>query len=221
MRNKLRELIGESFKKSRFRMHPNGFYQLDLAVGERCPPTRMHMWVPEPVKAQKNHNPIHNHTFSFDSFVLMGELTHREYSITPSQNGDGTHQLYNIVRGKSERTIMKPTGEIVSASKVGEGIFIAGERYSFGAGSFHESIGKPGELTVTLMRKYPDTRYSNPQVAGIKKYDTGDNDFERDKIDRSIPLKCLVTLLDTFDLKVLNAAIKFIDEPIRKVKNKA
>ncbi len=163
------------------RLHPNGFVQLDIADK-----IRLHVWpdnsavLPKP-KVVTN---IHDHTFDFESIVVVGSLTNLIYKF--SESASGKYYLYNV----KPYAVVKHWVPMVlqdqrrfNARIVGKCIQNAGESYTFPAFRFHETLWDALTLTVIKVGKtYPD-RYA--RVACDVK-EVPDNSFRREAADKKV-----------------------------------
>lgn len=127
------------------RLHPNGFVQLDLGNHKR-----LHIWPETPLIPGVRKEPIHDHTFSFDSEVLLGSLTNIVYELIEDESGN--FQLYTVkpflAVGK-ESPLIKLDDRKYYLS-VSERITVeAGHSYHFDAFRFHDS--EPHGLTASIM----------------------------------------------------------------------
>lgn len=162
-------------------MHPNGFLQHDLPDG-----SRLHIWSPDLPPAQLVHTPIHDHTFIFESRVVMGILEHHEFRAIPTSlpggsfvRGPGahlpsTHEVY-AVKGPC----LVPEGHTVNVQPAESHFHGVGASYVFGGPNrYHDTYGAEGTFTATIMRKTQTNLAEYPTVlvpVGMKP----DNDFRR------------------------------------------
>lgn len=203
MEKKLVKVIKGLLKTNQFRMHPNGFYQLDIGNN-----SRLHIWPPEKQEHQKNYNPIHDHTFSFDSFILIGHLKHYEYDYMEDE--DGEYQMYNVIPVEGNHTIMEPTGKFINIIKSKEMHLLPGSRYTFEKHKFHESVNEKGVLTATIMKKTQQGYDLRARIIGIRNHDPDDNSFDRTKIDQDKAHMYLEDVLANTGKNILYGAHKFI-----------
>ena len=86
----IREEIGIARTADRRpRVHGNGFIQLDLTDRRR-----LHVWGDHRIPRQSVPSTIHDHTFSFKSTIILGQLVHREIGIFPDTSGAYERELY-------------------------------------------------------------------------------------------------------------------------------
>lgn len=150
------------------RLHGNGFLQLDL---DRY--TRFHIWGGSLPPAQNVDTPIHDHTYSFRSFVLLGKLEHIVHTAVPGDR----YRLHTAQPREGADTGLVPTSELVDLPPTSTTLIKAGGLYDFTAFLFHQSVNA-APITATLMvrgNSHPDRR---PRIAVPSDLEP-DNDFER------------------------------------------
>lgn len=125
------------------RTHENGFIQ--VPVGEYA---RLHVWPDVPILKQKSDLPIHDHTFSFRSWVLAGELDHSIYDLQTTVVPEGA--FYEIHR-VTDRGKLAPTDLYANAKLLSRHLLPVGSVYELKYEHFHETQWR--EMTVTLMIK--------------------------------------------------------------------
>ena len=140
----------DSLRESGYRprMHPNGFIQLyvdDL--------TRLHVW-PWPLMAgeRPDASPLHDHTWSMRSVVLVGSIIQSVWTVGLEHGGQPTHSVWQSAPGgRHHESPLEDTGVLVKADLRGEFIIPEGAEYEQSAFTFHTTGWN--ELTVTMMRK--------------------------------------------------------------------
>lgn len=95
-----------------------GFIQLKLD-GD----TRLHFWHPE-LTADTSEEELHDHRYTFDSHILVGEITHEEWFLEADPAGD--HEIVLVS--------CKP-GQEADPEPVGRGYLRRGGSYTMAAGS--------------------------------------------------------------------------------------
>lgn len=150
------------------RMHPNRFVQLDLT-----PNQRLHVWAPDLPVAQLVRTPIHDHTFDFQSEILLGRLAHREWDSI--HYCDGPYKIYKASTG-IEAPELVFNGYTCDLGEERNFLFGAGSRYFFRQGQFHDSWAE--ELTLTVISKRSSST-GNPRVLVPRTLKGPDNDFRR------------------------------------------
>jgi len=167
-------------------LHPNGFLQYTLPSGHR-----MHVWHPDMPQAQKVYTPIHDHTFAFESRIILGELVETVYDWTPLEGGhpagpDGQHPgPEDYMLWAAADAILNPTITFGTLTVREVFHYEVGDRYRRGAGVFHKTeAGGDGHCT-TVMRKLLTGQTPFPYVAipvGVRP----DNEFRRDQYDGKV-----------------------------------
>lgn len=160
------------------RVHPNGFLQLDLSANER-----LHIWPEVPFKTVSVDTPMHDHTFSFTSQVLLGALRHTVY--VPTANPDGIYRLYRTFpyRAQDRETPFALMDDLRYDLVLKEQIVIPAPRtYYFAAFEFHSS--DPIGLTATLIRTEPFDKTKQARVA--VRHDQTPQLFDRSQFDEEI-----------------------------------
>ena len=156
------------------RMHPNGFIQLDLAENKR-----LHVWPDPPLKTVDVETPMHDHTFSFTSTVLVGALRHKIY--LPFESQEGEYRLYTVYpyRAQDKETpFVALDGKRYDMRMISELVIRPGETYAFPAFEFHSS--HPIGLTATIIRVDPFDKTLQARVTC--KHDRTPQFFKRDAI---------------------------------------
>jgi hypothetical protein len=132
---------------NRPRVHGNGFVQLDVT-----PCWRLHVWGDPRIPRQKVDTPIHDHTFSFTSYVLLGSL--RNVVMVPRQNvSRGHYQPHRATVRRGEDTVLLPFGEPCDLVVLTDMIHSAGTSYRMKAGEVHESFPELGRVSMSLIAK--------------------------------------------------------------------
>lgn len=166
------EVLSLRSSGARPRVHGNGFVQLDLTVRRR-----LHVWGDHRTPRQTIPSQIHDHTFSFKSEIIVGQLVHRTIQVL--RDGAGAYDLYRAVVNHGEDTRLEKQQGRVLAQIINESLIRAGQTYSFQATRFHETIAPWPCVTViekdgpTLSQGGPAPRVLVP--AGLEP----DNSFDR------------------------------------------
>lgn len=157
---------------ARPRVHGNGFVQLDLTDRQR-----LHVWGDCRIPRQVIPSQIHDHTFSFKSTIIFGQLVHRTIGVL--HDAAGGYDLYQAVVNHGEDTRLEKQQGRVRATIQIESLIKAGQSYSFQATRFHETLAP--WLCVSLIEKDGPTLSQggpSPRVlvpAGLEP----DNSFDR------------------------------------------
>lgn len=171
-RQALSDVVDAHNAGARPRVHGNGFVQLDLTDRRR-----LHVWGDPRIPRQVTPSQIHDHTFSFTSQIIIGQLVHRVIFV--NRDPGGGYDLHKaVVRQGEDTQLVKEPGRF-SATIVTEHLAVDGSKYSFQAGQFHETVAPWLCVTVitkdgpTLAQGGPSPRVLVP--AGLEP----DNTFDR------------------------------------------
>lgn len=135
-----------------FRHHGIGVLQAYLNDHER-----VHVWHPQlELPGMQESGGIHDHRFSMQSHVLVGELHHDEYRLVADERGPW--RLYEVVHAKiAEREgYPEPTmerGKVRYTATVHPMTIGAGCAYTFEKRLFHRSWAEERGPVVTLVHK--------------------------------------------------------------------
>jgi len=125
--------------------HENGFIQ--LSVGEHA---RLHVWPDIKLQKQRTDSPLHDHTFSFRSWILLGALDNIHVQALPlamELNSTPCYEIYQV----TTRGALLPTDTFCIPRVLSHQHMVAGSVYEFLAGEFHESRWRG--LSCSLMIK--------------------------------------------------------------------
>lgn len=125
-------------------MHPNGFVQYPLNEDYR-----LHIWAPGMPPGQLVHTPIHDHTFDFESTVIIGKLEQISYKVARQYFTHSDEETSHWLWGAAD--ILQPVSGGVELEREERLVLAPGSVYRFPAGKFHESHGIG--FTVTIMHK--------------------------------------------------------------------
>lgn len=161
---------------NRPRVHGNGFIQLDLT-----PLVRLHVWGDERIPRQKSDTPIHDHTFGFTSYVLVGAIEQRVYCVSTSGLYERNFTPHQAIVRHGEDTVLSPIGERLALALDAKKsrIVRAGESYSMRPGEIHES--RPIGLAVSVIVKDgPTLAQGGPSpTVFVRQGVEPDNEFDR------------------------------------------
>ncbi len=167
--------------EARPRLHGNGFIQLDQPAG------RLHIWPFPALTAQSVSTQIHNHRFSFESWVLLGRTLDVRYEVFHTYNpAEVTHVAHEAVAREKEDTVLLPISSEATcqARRTAVRLLEAGDHYYFPPFEYHEHL--PTRTTVaTLMLKRREFLDYRPRVLvpiGMEP----DNDFNRYQVSRDL-----------------------------------
>lgn len=134
--------------KEKITLHGLGFIQVQLGGGQR-----LHVWHPDlPRRHCFRYSAIHNHRFSFESRILVGEMENINYEIVSRGTGELMTYSHEGPRMAGGGRPWTPDGQIglVECSAVE---LHPGESYRMGAYDFHKTIPLGDGKVATLMRK--------------------------------------------------------------------
>lgn len=157
------------------RVHGNGFIQVDID-----PKRRLHVWHPD-VPRRRVPTPIHDHVFSFNSYVFQGRLLNVQWDVTYCYWQDRTYGVYEPRQAEGHDTKLVSTGQGVRLFQFESALVgaVGPDTYFMSAGKFHESV--PLSPCATIMTKFAKTMKEGggtPRVL-VPRGMEPDNDFNR------------------------------------------
>lgn len=180
---------------NKLRLHQNGFIQLDMVrVDQTDPEMRLHIWDKDIPPAQNPRSPIHNHTFSFRSEILCGELTHIEFEWIPAIKAKEEELVVGLYKGSGDYEHLEFTGEWGAVRETGRHYYDPGTEYTFDFGKYHDSLGKG--FTATMMTKTLYHQIPYATVVCQPSIGAPDNTFRRDKYPQSALMPFVEALLE-------------------------
>jgi len=131
------------------RVHGNGFIQLDIGENHR-----LNFWGHPDIPHQNVNTEIHDHTFSFVSKILKGELHNFNYETHPINHFNTQYKIYNPQVRDGEDTILVDSGERVS-TRISGCDFVSATQEKFSSyhmlgGKFHKTIAY--QTAISLMK---------------------------------------------------------------------
>lgn len=129
------------------RLHPLGFIWLALTDRAAARSLRLHLWPENPV-IQNPDFLVHDHTFSFSSFILHGEIRNDEYEVT--ENNQGEKQLFRVEYDQVS-SLLRPSGVRVNCRLVHSAICKTGTFYSLSAPAYHATTVPQNKFAATLV----------------------------------------------------------------------
>jgi hypothetical protein len=126
--------------------HPLGFVVITL-YRTSSTALRLHIW-PKVRAVQQPAWMIHDHTFRFDSHVMVGELVNVLYEI--KSNMERKYRVFDVDY-QDGRSIMRPTTQVVALKEKMREAVVAGGYYSIGPGEIHETEVPPASVTATIL----------------------------------------------------------------------
>jgi hypothetical protein len=91
---------------------------------------------------------VHDHTFSFTSFVLYGEVRNDEYRVT--ENKAGENQLFSV-EYEQGTSILRPSGVRVSCRLIHSEICKRGTFYRLSGRAYHATTVPKNDFAATLL----------------------------------------------------------------------
>lgn len=126
--------------------HPLGFVHFKLGSVQNIGDVRLHIWSNTIRKTQDPEMPIHNHVYTVNSHILIGNVTNKLYK-TISGNYS---KIYNVSYD-NHRSFLISSEQPVGYELVHEKTYRSGENYSVVRGEFHESIVRNDEFAATIV----------------------------------------------------------------------
>jgi hypothetical protein len=180
----LKELAGDAIQAGqKFRVHGNGFLQLDLDDRRR-----LHVWADQRIPRQRVSHPIHDHVFGFESDVVVGRLVNVTYvKFHPALLRSGHARYFRAyqaqpTKGKGHDTLLAPLedGDWFMEQRRTDVVQV-GMSYRIDAFEFHETLVT--EPTVSVITKDGDTLVQNPEgrrpTVMVPNGREPDNEFKR------------------------------------------
>lgn len=158
MKQAFRYAMGHAILSPKLKWRHHGIGVLQAYFHEGDNETRVHIWDPSLVLSGLNESSglVHDHRFSFRSFVLLGAIYNEEFEFKEDVNGQWVKYGVTHARKAMEETgtFHKSLGLLDErrylAGRCGQW-FCVGEEYAMQAREFH--LSKVSELTVTLVVK--------------------------------------------------------------------
>jgi hypothetical protein len=129
------------------RVHGNGFIQLDMARD-----VRLHVWGDPRIPRQKTFCQIHDHIFSFDSELIVGQLINIWYDTELVIGGHGAYKIYEPFPRGGQDTGLKDTGHTVDIFQKPPVLLRTmhpfADHYHMKWGEFHETIASGPAATI-------------------------------------------------------------------------
>lgn len=129
------------------RLHPLGFFWIQLSEKAAARTLRLHLW-PEDLTIQSSDFLIHDHTFSFTSFILHGEIRNEEYEVMPASQGQ--KQLFGV-EYDNVSSLLKPSGTQINCRLIRSTVFKRGSFYSLPADRYHATAVPDRQFAATLV----------------------------------------------------------------------
>jgi len=175
-----RLIEAQQMRRTKLKLHPNGFLQLPLSIGESAHDSRLrfHIWSERiPARGERAFR-IHDHIFDMDSYVLYGSLLDKHYDVRENAAGDYV-MLQSDGTGQLNRT-----EKYFSCEARAPRIIKAGSIYPIPQGQFH--ISEPQEdLVATVIYKPHINHSARSRVIARRDYQKPRVEVNRD-IDQEL-----------------------------------
>lgn len=186
-------------------LHGLGFIQVQLQGGQR-----LHVWHPElPRRSCFEHSAIHNHRFSFESQVLVGEQINIRYRAIDASEEAATHRLYlhEGPRTANGGRPWEPNAPVIMREESHQAI-PAGLAYRMYAYDFHRTEPGGDGRVATLMTKTGEGKAGamSSCVIGVEP----DTDFDRFQLS---PAELWAYVLDVLGGPKAHASMQLAPHP--------
>lgn len=182
-----RYLAGHALRAPKLNWRHHGIGVLQAYLHEGDTETRIHIWHPSLVLAgfDETNGLVHDHRFSFDSYVLLGAICNERFTLEPDPAGEWVK--YGVTNARKAMadygSFHEPLGLLNDSrySAQRQSIWYqAGEEYTMNAREFHSS--RVNELTVTIVVKMglvdgPSVIVGKRDVELIHAFDHPDTDY--------------------------------------------
>jgi hypothetical protein len=142
--------VAEGRREVRAAVHPLGFTCLPVIREDRygvC----VHAWLPGQPKARSTTSSVHSHSWDLVSYVLSGRLRNDLPQVVGAKfNGPDVWRVLEV-RSRGDTDDIVPTARLVHCESGESAQIIRDDVYTVPAGTFHESVSDPAELTVTVV----------------------------------------------------------------------
>ena len=143
-----------------FQIHPLGFISCTFLREGTCN-ARLHIWPLAPQKAQSTDTQIHDHIFSFTSWVLLGGIVNTK--LTPNENGN-KYAIYSTSYSE-DKSILQKSDRSIRLTPNTPTLHLTGDKYTVNSGEFHKSERAGSSPAVTVLIT-DQTKKTSPFVAG-------------------------------------------------------
>jgi hypothetical protein len=138
-----------------------GFGMLRMYIS---PEMRMHVWDRE--FAVPNVCKIHDHPWTFESYVVEGRIVNCKYAVL--SKGERTHRKQRIVCGPGGGATGEPS--LVRLESAGVEKYERGEAYTMYGHEIHESVYEDGTVTLVTRRLGPEMEHAHVFVERDKEW---------------------------------------------------
>lgn len=129
--------------------HPLGFLMINLGYISDQESIRLHIWSDNIRSTQDPPWMIHNHNWTFKSYILCGKITNQVYRISNYQNAP-TNKIYQVIYNDNMSNLIA-TEKLVYSSLIAETEFTQGEIYSMDSREFHSTIVENNTFAATIV----------------------------------------------------------------------
>lgn len=158
--------------KAPISLHGLGFIQVQLQGGQR-----LHVWHPDlPRRSCFEHSAIHNHRFSFNSCLLVGNMENIRYSAISAEDGEFVLYRHEAARQEGGGRPWTADGR-VNIEETSRETMTPGEAYFMEAYDFHCTVPAGDGRVATIMQKVFEYEFGATSLcrSGIEP----DTDFDR------------------------------------------
>jgi len=132
--------------RPQFSSHPLGFFQHKFYFGDV--EYRVNVWIKNYQIAKEPNWPIHNHSYDFESLILIGSLIEVRYQ-SRSTKKNPTHKVYEV-EYLPDGSRLTSENILVRLSKCAEENYVSGSTYTMKSNEFHEMVCG-GDFALSLM----------------------------------------------------------------------
>lgn len=125
------DLVEAAHRACEFRLHPLGFFYLQVAVGGRGT-FRVHVWLPDGPNRPENDR--HQHSFDIESFVATGRMQSELFRFEEMVGGPDVEYEVTYV---GQESILRPSGRRGLLVPIASFETVAGSGYRLEAGVIH------------------------------------------------------------------------------------
>ena len=148
----------------KFKKHPLGFIFYNLGHLSDSEEFRIHIW-DKNYYSQDDDLQIHNHSFDFESFVVIGKIENVCYQLNEDSQSFGYKYQVKFVDNKSFLDLLSHNIKIEIISKE---FISAGKFYKLFRSEFHESYNLD-PFSITLIKIVKPESFNPPIVYSPKK----------------------------------------------------
>ncbi|WP_143467565.1 hypothetical protein [Leptolyngbya ohadii] len=143
--------------------HPLGFLLIKLGNLDSSSSLRLHTWLPNRRTTQNPEWLIHNHTFTLDSHILIGQVTNNVFHIDFCSHHP-TGCLYSV-EYSGEKSILRRTSHVLACTQLSRITYTQGSHYKVEKGSFHSTQVPFDGLAMSIVLS-SEQESTSPYVIG-------------------------------------------------------